>query len=252
VLSASRKDEALADLAWAPNAQRLLLVSRQQVSVGATGIRLLWLAVGQREPTELLTLPGDIVPGSYAWSPNGDHVAFLLRTQHATSLVLLRTADGDFRYLGDVRRTDSITLPFPPVGWAPDGGRLVFAALTATRASSNWWQFGEGARSGLYVADLTSPQPQPLGKAEGQSPVWRGDGGVAALTQQKSNGPIVVRLVDAVGRMSELSTLPFGPGAAYAARWDLAHAQALIASRSSTANGPRTDYWLVRFRNEPA
>jgi len=251
VLPASRKDEALVDVAWAPDGQHLLLISRQQSSVGGTRSHLLWLAIGQAEPTEILTLPGDVLPGSYEWGPAGEHVAFLVRTQQATSLCVLRTADGDFRYLGDVRRNDSAALPFSPVGWAPDGGRLVYATLTATRTSNNWWLFGDGTRTALSVADLASPQPQPLGKADGQSPAWRNDGGVVALAQPKDNGPLVVRLVDAQGGTSLLSSLPFTPGTAYAARWDLAHAQALIATRSSTtSSGPRTDFWLVRFRQE--
>ncbi len=252
VLPASRTDEALTDLAWAPTAQHLIFISRQQTSFGGTQSRLLWLTVGEAEPREMFVLPGDVVPGSFSWSPGGDHVAFLLRTPQATSLCLLRTADSEFRYLGDVRRTDASALPFPPIGWAPDGGRLVYAALTTTRAPTGWWQFGGGVRSALYVADLSSPQPQPLGKAEGHFPAWRADGAVVVLSQPKGNGPLVVGLVDAQGGTGTLSTLPIDPGAGYAARWDLAHAQALIAIRnSSPIGGPRTDYWLVRFRPEP-
>jgi len=252
ILPASRKDEALVDVAWAPDSQHLLLVSRQQSSVGGTQSHLLWLTIGQAEPTEILALPGDVVPGSYEWAPGGEHVAFLVRTQQATSLCVLRTGVGDFRYLGDVRRHDSTALPFSPVGWAPDGGRLVYAALTATRTSNSWWLFGDRTRTALSLADLASLRPQPLGKVEGQSPAWRTDDGVVALAQPKANGPLAVRLVDSQGGTGVLSTLPLGPGAAYAARWDLTHAQALIASRiSTTTSGPRTDFWLVRFRQEP-
>lgn len=252
VLPASRKDDALIDVAWAPDGRHLLLMSRQQSSVGGTQTHLLWLAIGQAEPTAILTLPGDVVPGSYEWGPSGERVAFLVRTQQATSLCVLRTVDGGFRYLGDVRRNDSTALPFSPVGWAPDGSRFVYAALTTTRTSNSWWLFGDGTRNALYVADLASPQPEPLGKAEGQSPAWRGDGGVVALAQPKANGPLAVRLVDAHGGTSLLSSLPFAPGTAYAARWDQAHAQALIATRNSTtSSGTRTDFWLARFLQEP-
>ena len=152
-------------------------------------------------------------------------------------------------YIGEIRMFAG---NFAPVGWAPDGSRVVYAALTAARTSNNnWWLFGDGTRTTFSIADLASPQPRPLGKAEGQSPAWRSDGGVVALAQPKANGPLAVRLVDAQGGMGVLSSLTFGPGSAYAARWDLAHAQALIATRSSaTSSGPRTDFWLVRFRQE--
>jgi hypothetical protein len=164
----------------------------------------------------------------------------------------VRAADGDFRYLGDVRRADAPALPMPPVSWAPDGGRLVYAAFGATGTSNSWWFFGDGTRAALYLADLDSPQPRRLGKAEGQSPAWRRDGGVVALAQPKANGPLAVRLVDAHGSTGILSTLPLGPGSAHAARWDRERAQALIASRvAAGASGPRTDFWLVRFQRDP-
>ena len=64
-------------------------------------------------------------------------------------------------------------------------------------------------------------------------------------TITQANAPLGVELVDLQGGISSLSTLPLSPGDVYAARWDLAHSQALIAVRSpANANGPRTDYWL--------
>jgi hypothetical protein len=45
--------------------------------------------------------------------------------------------------------------------------------------------------------------------------------------------------------------MPFKAGPTYAARWDVAHAQAIVAVRGTAttgANGP--EYWLVRYRPE--
>jgi len=251
VLPTSRRNEALVDVSWGPDSQDLLLVSRQQGAVGGTRSHFLWLTAGQTEPTEILVLPGDIVPGSYVWAPDSSRVGFLVRNQQATSLCLLGTTDGDFRYLGDVRRTESASLPFSPIDWSPDGSSFVYAALAATQPSNGWWTFGDATRTALFLGTLSSPQPKSLGKAQGQSPAWRSDRGVVALAHTQANRPLDVELMDAQGGVSSLSSLPLGPGSGYAARWDLAHTQALIAIRSSAnASGPRTDYWLVRFRKE--
>lgn len=207
VLPVSARDQALVDLTWAPDGQHLLVISRQQGSVGGTRIRLLWLAVGQSEPKEILTLPGEIVPGSYEWSPDGHRLAYLVRTPQGTSLCLLDTADGQFRYLGDVRRDDSAPLPFPPVAWAPDGRNVAYAGLAATK-TSGWWFFGEGPRSALFLTDVFSPRAHPLGAGEGQSPAWRTDGGVVALARAKANSSLVVRLIDQHGGAADLANLP--------------------------------------------
>ena len=53
------------------------------------------------------------------------------------------------------------------------------------------------------------------------------------------------------GRYPDLGELPVKAGATYAARWDVAHAQAIIAVRSAASTGAnRPDYWLVRYRPE--
>ncbi len=84
----------------------------------------------------------------------------------------------------------------------------------------------------------------------GQSPAWRTDGSLVALTRPKSDGPLVLRSVDARGTTHDLGSLPV-TAAAYAARWDIAHAQALVAVRADASLGAsRPDYWLVRFGPE--
>ena len=48
----------------------------------------------------------------------------------------------------------------------------------------------------------------------------------------------------------DLGELPLQPGSAYAARWDLAHAQALVAIRGATGlERGQAEYWLVRYRD---
>ena len=49
----------------------------------------------------LLSLPSEIIQDSYSWSPTGDFVAFLARAGQSTSLCLLGTQVGQFRYLAE-------------------------------------------------------------------------------------------------------------------------------------------------------
>ncbi len=248
-LSTAAADERLVDITWAPDGQHLLLVSRQQPPGGGQRTKLRSLEVSTGAATDLVTLPSDIVVGSYTWSPTGEHVAFLARSGQLTSLCSLDLASGDFHYLADLGRDDASPLPVTPLAWSPAGGQLLYAAPAQDRPTSGGWLFAAKPAPALFKANLAVPVGQRLGKAEGQFPVWRGDGEVLALARPNGSGPLVLRQVDPNGETKDVAELPLKPTSSYAARWDAAHAQLLIAVRGSAGTGTsQTDYFLVQFR----
>ena len=90
-----------------------------------------------------------------------------------------------------------------------------------------------------------------MGTAGGQSPAWRDDGSIVLLARPKLGGPLALRSVELDGSVRDLGELPFKAGPTYAARWDVAHAQAIVAVRGAASTGAnRPDYWLVRYRPE--
>jgi len=63
----------------------------------------------------------------------------------------------------------------------------------------------------------------------------------------------VLRIVDPQGESRDAEPLPLEAANTFAARWDLAHAQAIVAVRSTNGfGGSQTDHWLVRFREGAA
>jgi hypothetical protein len=244
-------DQHLADAAWSPDGAHLLVATTSRTLGASVRTRLLWIAASGGDPRELVELPSEVVPGSYAWSPDGQRAAFLTRSGMLTALCLV-AADGDFRYLGDISRDDASPLPLPPVAWSADGRRLLYAAPVQDRSSSGGWLWGSRPTTGIFALDLDRPVGERLGSAEGQSPVWRADGTILTLARPKSDGKLVLRSVDPSGASRDLGPLPVG-GAAYAVRWDAAHAQALVAVRASASLGAsRPEYWLLRFAAEDA
>jgi dipeptidyl aminopeptidase/acylaminoacyl peptidase len=242
-------DERLTDLSWAPDGASLLLVSTQRPAGGGVRSRLLLLPADAGEPRELVALPGEVVPGSYAWSADGARVAFLAQASGLAALCLAELG-GSFRYLADVSRDDPSPLPFPPVAWSPDGARLLYAAPTFDRPSQSGWLFGPAPSIGLYRVDPARPVGQRIGEAEGQSPAWRRDGTIVAL-HRAADGPLVLRAVGADGGTRDVGAIGLTPSSVYAARWDTAHAQALVAMRPSASLGAtRPEFWLVRFGEE--
>jgi dipeptidyl aminopeptidase/acylaminoacyl peptidase len=243
--------ERLVDLSWAPTGQQLLVVSREQRPNGSARARLRWLDPAGGEPRELLSLPGEIVPSSYTWSPDGTQVAFLTRAGQLTSLGVVDVNAAAFHYLADLSRDDSTPLPFAPIAWSPDGRRLVYAAPAQDPAVPTLWPFGPKPPLALFTAETNAAAGQRLATATGQSPAWRRDGSVVALARPNSNGPLVLRVVDPDGETRDQSPLPLEPANTFAARWDLASAQAIVVVRSTNAFGAsQTDYWRVRFRAE--
>jgi len=250
VLPASAADERLVDLSWAPDGKHLLLASRQQLPGGSQRTRLRWLPIDRGDPRELISLPSEVVPGSYDWSPDGERVAFLARTGQLISLCLLGTRDGAFHYLADLSRDDAGPLPFAPLAWSPDGRRLLYTAPVQDRPTGGGWLFGSKTTAGLFAADLARPVGQRLGTAEGQFPIWRSDGSVLVLARP-SGGPLVLRQVEPSGESHDLAELSLRASSRFAVRWGVAHAQALITLPGPASLGSsQPEHWLVRFRPE--
>jgi Tol biopolymer transport system component len=251
VLPTTSNDERLVDLSWAPDGQHLLLVSREPRTGGGLRTHLRWLDSVTGEASELASLPSEIVPATFNWRPDGHWVAFLARADQATSLCLLGTRSGEFRYLADLGRDDSAPLPFAPLAWAPDGERVVYSAPPQDRSGPPGWLFRGSPPLTLYLADLNGATSRRLTDAPGQSPTWRRDGSIVALDRPKWDGEILLRAVDPTGDARELGPLPVEAAPTYAVRWDVAHAQAIVAvRRAGTVGASGPSYWLVRFHAE--
>jgi dipeptidyl aminopeptidase/acylaminoacyl peptidase len=241
--------ERLSDLSWAPDGERLLLIGREQRTDGSVRTRLRVADARGGEPRSLFSLPGEVVPSSYTWSPDGAQVAFLTRSGQLVALCLFNPRTGEFRYLADLSRDDSPPLPVAPVAWSPDGRRLVYAAPAQDPAAPALWPFGPKPPPALFTADAHTAVGQRLADATGQSPAWRRDGLIVALARPNGSGPLVLRSVDSQGESRDGGSLPLEPANTVAARWDLARAQALVVVRGPNGfGGSQTDHWLVRFR----
>ena len=75
------------------------------------------------------------------------------------------------------------------------------------------------------------------------------------LARPKLAGPLTLtltlRMVEPDGSTRDLGELPFKAGLTCAARWDVLHAQAIVAVRSAASTGVnRPEYWLVHYRPE--
>ncbi len=251
VLPTASNGERLVDLSWAPDGQHLLVVSREPRAGGGLRTHLRWLDPTTGEASELTTIPSEVVPSSYSWRPDSQWVAFLARADQATSLCLLGTPSGEFRYLADLGRDDSGPLPFAPLAWAPDGERVVYSAPAQDRSGPPSWLFRGSPPLTLYAADLSEAASRRLTDAPGQSPTWRLDGSIVALDRPKWDGDILLRAVDPSGDARELGPLPVEAAATYAVRWDVPHAQAIVAvRRTGLVGGSGPSYWLVGFRAE--
>ena len=109
---------------------------RRRATVGRGGAttRLRRVDAESGEARDLVSLPAEIVPGAYAWSPAGDRVVLLARTDRGAALCVLGLADGAFRYLADLEAGPPP--PLPPAGWSPDGRRLRYTAPLPSRPAA--------------------------------------------------------------------------------------------------------------------
>jgi hypothetical protein len=276
--------EEIHDVTWARDSRHLVVIVRLVGVAGgppsASRSRILLVdalpADGQQvPPVELLTLPAEIVAGSYSWAPDGDWVAFLTKAASGngsadfTALCAVEIgAAGDvsgFRYVADLGKADSVpTLPVADTAWSPAGdGRLLYTAPTPRFTVSNplGLPTTSGGAPGLFSAmpagpALTAEEGQRFGSATGVfAPTWLGtddDSGqklIALSRSDKGSKPLVIQGIDAAGgALQNLGiVLPTGVGGAgaVAARWDVRHGRLLLLARPVDSS-PGLDYWMVQ------
>ena len=193
----------------------------------------------------------EIVPGSFAWSPNGVQVAFLARADGHVALCLLDLRDGSLRDLAEL--SSGTPPPFPPFTWSADGARLLYSAPVSAPPSLGGWPFGTPSQSALFVVDAHQPLGAPLGATDVAFATWRDDGSILGLTRRGNDGRLTLRLIDPDGQAHDLAALPIQAAANFGVRWDVAHGQAIVAVPDNTSFGQsHFTYWLVRFQPEDA
>ena len=243
-------DEALVDLSWSGDGQGLLFASRQRLSGGGTRIHLRWLPIGSADARDLVSLPSDLVQGSFLWSPSGDTVAFLTQSGSQTALCVLDIDTGHLRYLADVQDGDTHPFPIPPIAWAPDGTRFLYTAPPQGRSGQGGWLLGGKSQPSLFLASPDNPGGRRMADTEARFPVWRPDGSLLAFASGKRG--LVLRAFTSGGAARDVGDFPLDISA-YAVRWDPAHAQAIVAVRPRGSWSPtQTEYWLARWQPEEA
>jgi hypothetical protein len=237
--------EQLVDVSWSPKADRLLAVSQQDLAGGATRSRL-WLLDADGEHARLvLSLPSEVVPGSAAWSPDGQAVGFVAHAGELNALCLLRT-DGTFRYVADLDPSAAAPVGFPPLAWSADSQQMAFVAPHQHPPGSGlgWLQPDPGRA--LFVANSTEQTPLLLGDTTSEQVTWREDGQLLSLGRTAAEGPLSIRsMSSAAGAAAQqLLDLPLKPRGRYTATWDLQRARLLVAAQTA---GGELEYWLVRL-----
>ena len=236
--------EQLVDLSWSPDAQRLLVIASQPFSGGQARSRAWLLDADARHAEAILSIPSPVVPGTAAWSPDGTHVAFVAHAQQVSALCLLGT-DGSFRYVADLDASSTVPLEYPGVAWSADSQRLLFVAPKQHLAGAAFDWLTPETQHALYQATLDQPTPIGLADTRLDQVMWREDGQLLGLWRPASDSPLRIRLTDpAGGAGQDLLELPLQAGAQYAAAWDLARAQLLVASRTAAGG---TEFWLARL-----
>jgi PEGA domain len=259
-----RGSEELMDLVWSPEGSHLLVAMRRRLPVSTEQTRLLWLPTDGSAPTEVVSFPGQVVPGSYAWQSEAGAVAFLVRAGSGpqTAVCVVDLSTSAFRYLGDLATRDASSplALVAPVAWEQDGTPLYVVAAPPVAATSDGPLFGlrpmGGPRQGLGLfrarsAAGTDDERLPGGDGT-TSPAVREDDSPIGLARPKNDGPVVLRGIDPRGTQAEdLAQIPLPPsqgGSGVAGIWDVEHAQLLVAVPSGgVAANAAADYWLVRF-----
>ncbi len=249
-LVTSSSNETLVDLSWSRHGQGLLLASRERLSGGGSRTNLRWLRLGSTEARDLVSLPSDLVPSSFLWSPSGEVVAFLTQSGSQTALCLLEIETGQLRYLADVQDGDSHPLPIPPIAWATEGTQFLYTAPPQGRGGQGGWLLGGKSRPTLFLASPDNLSGRRVADAEARFPVWRPDGSLLALASGKRG--LVLRAFTPSGTARDIGEFPLDV-TAYAVRWDPVNAQAIVAVRPRGSWAPsQTEYWLARWQTEEA
>jgi PEGA domain len=233
--------EALVDLSWSPTRDAVLAVTASDVSDGTRRSRLFLLAANAAlSATELIGLPSTVVLGAYAWSPNGQHVAFVAHAGALNALCLLGR-DGSFRYLADLDASETPPLPYLPVAWSPDSQRLLFVAPRQQLPTPAEGWLNRPPRRVLYVADVDAPDPRLVAEVDAEVAAWREDGRIVLAARQRDDGRLDIQLLDEEGQARTLVKLPLRVGPRYAVAWNTHLGQLLVAD----ATGGGTEFWLV-------
>ena len=282
--------EEVHDVTWTPDGRHLLVTVRLAAiasgAIPAPRTRLLLVSASPDAmtlPTELMTLPAELVVRSYTWAPDGNWVAFLTQAPAESggsmfvALCALDTSAGGalsgFRYVADLGRSSVSGGPIPAAAatWSPTGdGRLVYAASTPKVTVTNplGLPTTTGGEPGLFVATpagqaLTAEEGRRLGAGAGLSaPTWASvdevdPGNLLALARStKGSKPLVMRGIDSSsGALHNLEvSLPPGVGGSgpVAARWDLGHGRLLVLARHDNTGSGLLDYWLVDLQARAA
>jgi hypothetical protein len=236
--------EQLTDLSWSPDAQHLLVIASEPVLGGQARSRAWLLGADAQHAEEILSIPSQAVPGTAAWSPDGAHLAFVAHAQQVNALCLLGI-DGSFRYVADLDPSSGAPLAYPGVAWSADSQRLLFVAPHQHLPGAAFDWLTPDTQHALYQATLDQPTPLSLSDTRLDQAAWREDGQLLGLWRPAPDSPLRIRLTDASGGATQdLLELPLQAGAQYAAAWDLARAELLVASRTAAGG---TEFWLARL-----
>ena len=121
---------------------------------------------GTTKPAQLFTIRGSA--GALRWSPDGSKLAFVSGRGDHSFIGVFDVAATSLRYLDP-----SIDLDNNP-GWSPDGTRIVFTRIPATRENFSFAPRREALPWSIRVADVAS------GRA---SEIWKADTGPGSVFQ---------------------------------------------------------------------
>lgn len=186
--------------------------------------------------------PQGRIASSFAVSPDGNHLAYVFRTENRRNAghlgeIALRPARG-LDGADDVaeERLTRNDAPESQLAWSPDGRRLAFVAPDLES-----WELDQG---NLYVYDVPSGRTrQVLADFEGdlRDFRWHPGGRAVDFVALERTDANFYRVELASGEVQQLTR---EPGVASAPSWDRFHHAAAFAHASPTAPA---DIWLARL-----